>query len=127
MRVSPRLCQTLYQLVIEPSYGFFFLFSYYLVYSYLFFFFLRIRPPPKSPLFPYPTLFRSRDQRLDRAAAARVGRARREQQDVDVGAGVELRAPVAAHRHQSPAGKRGAVAAPRLAQHRIDEIGRAHV
>src|SRR5207253_5254896 len=37
-----------------------------------------------------------RDQRLDRAAAARVGRARREQQDVDVGAGVELRAPVAA-------------------------------
>ena len=64
-----------------------------------------------------------RDQRLDRAAAARVGRARREQQDVDVGAGVELRAPVAAHCHQSPAGKRGAVAAPRLAQHRIDERG----
>src|SRR2546423_13635887 len=26
----------------------------------LFFFFLRIRPPPKSPLFPYPTLFRSK-------------------------------------------------------------------
>src|SRR2546422_9057125 len=25
-----------------------------------FFFFLRIRPPPNSPLFPYPTLFRSR-------------------------------------------------------------------
>src|SRR2546427_3018492 len=30
--------------------------SYFLV-----LFFLMIRPPPRSPLFPYPTLFRSRD------------------------------------------------------------------
>src|SRR2546425_12843875 len=28
-------------------------------YDFLFFFFLIIRRPPKSPLFPYPTLFRS--------------------------------------------------------------------
>src|SRR5438552_15598595 len=28
--------------------------------SFLFFFFLRIRPPPRSTLFPYTTLFRSR-------------------------------------------------------------------
>src|SRR5258708_17802996 len=28
----------------------------------LFFFFLMIRPPPRSTLFPYTTLFRSRDQ-----------------------------------------------------------------
>src|SRR5256886_14387646 len=28
--------------------------------SFFFFFFLWIRPPPRSPLFPYPPLFRSR-------------------------------------------------------------------
>src|SRR5256885_15429882 len=31
----------------------------YFVYSFVFFFFLKIRPPPNSTLFPYPTLFRS--------------------------------------------------------------------
>src|SRR2546430_17332590 len=30
-----------------------------LIVSVDFFFFLRTRPPPESPLFPYPTLFRS--------------------------------------------------------------------
>src|SRR5580693_10381104 len=30
------------------------------VFSFLFFFFLMIRPPPRSTLFPYTTLFRSR-------------------------------------------------------------------
>src|SRR2546429_4999522 len=34
----------------------------------LFFFFLMIRPPPKSTLFPYPTLFRSSNS-LRRAAS----------------------------------------------------------
>src|SRR5258708_39895348 len=37
----------------------FFLYSYALP-SYLFFFFLMIRRPPRSTLFPYTTLFRSR-------------------------------------------------------------------
>src|SRR5262249_56450640 len=33
------------------------------------FFFLIIRPPPRSPLFPYTTLFRSRQTRTQRGAA----------------------------------------------------------
>src|SRR5256885_16100689 len=36
-------------------------------YTYFFFFFLMIRPPPRSTLFPYTTLFRSRHR--DRLAA----------------------------------------------------------
>src|SRR3712207_8980887 len=49
--------------------------------QYAMFFFLRIRRPPRSTLFPYPTLFRSdrgghdRGARLRRAAAARGRRA----------------------------------------------------
>src|SRR4029077_12331213 len=63
------------------------------------------------------------DQGLDGAAAAQVRRLRHEQQDVDVGAGVQLATPVATYRDQCPLWKRGAVSAPRLAQHRIDERG----
>src|SRR5256885_12983610 len=37
----------------------------------LFFFFLMIRRPPRSTLFPYTTLFRSRQQQARRTAAAR--------------------------------------------------------
>src|SRR3712207_7727040 len=40
----------------------------------LFFFFLMIRRPPRSTLFPYTTLFRSRH---DRRAAEHIGRRRR--------------------------------------------------
>src|SRR2546425_5141866 len=36
---------------------------------FLFFFFLMIRPPPKSTLFPYPTLSRSQEPELPPAAA----------------------------------------------------------
>src|SRR5256885_16111640 len=35
----------------------------------LFFFFLRIRGPPRSTLFPYPTLFRSADEGLNATSA----------------------------------------------------------
>src|SRR2546426_682885 len=57
----------------------------YLVHSFsfysLFFFFLMIRRPPRSTLFPYTTLFRSRirryDRELRRPAAAAAVRARR--------------------------------------------------
>src|SRR5438552_18942259 len=42
-------------------------FSFLLFYSYsfFFFFFLMIRRPPRSTLFPYTTLFRSRRRRLE--------------------------------------------------------------
>src|SRR5256885_1526358 len=40
---------------------FFFFFLHFPPILYFFFFFLMIRPPPKSPLFPYPPLFRSLD------------------------------------------------------------------
>src|SRR2546422_10039066 len=39
------------------------LFTNYYYYLYLFFFFLMIRRPPRSTLFPYTTLFRSRTNR----------------------------------------------------------------
>src|SRR6266581_5602139 len=39
---------------------FFFLYSLLLCFSFFFFFFLMIRRPPRSTLFPYTTLFRSR-------------------------------------------------------------------
>src|SRR5207248_11773069 len=39
----------------------FFLFSLH-SFSFVFFFFLMLRPPPRSTLFPYTTLFRSYDQ-----------------------------------------------------------------
>src|SRR5947208_12558225 len=48
-----------------------FLFSFFLAPIFLFFFFLMIRRPPRSTLFPYTTLFRSR------ARARRVGARRR--------------------------------------------------
>src|SRR5256885_13317340 len=38
------------------------------IYMCVFFFFLMIRRPPRSPLFPYTTLFRSVDRRIARAA-----------------------------------------------------------
>src|SRR6266478_5027115 len=40
-----------------------------LYYCYFIFFFLMIRRPPRSTLFPYTTLFRSLDERVDRIAA----------------------------------------------------------
>src|SRR2546426_8609097 len=48
-------------------------------YSISFFFFLMIRRPPRSTLFPYTTLFRSRYDRLrlDRQSRERRGRPRR--------------------------------------------------
>src|SRR2546430_3466218 len=42
----------------------FLFFLYRLVHFFLFFFFLMIRRPPRSTLFPYTTLFRSRASRL---------------------------------------------------------------
>src|SRR5436305_1084004 len=35
--------------------------SLYLIFPFFFFFFLMIRPPPRSTLFPYTTLFRSQN------------------------------------------------------------------
>src|SRR2546430_17527549 len=55
-------------------------FSIHNVYSLFFFFFLMIRPPPRSTLFPYTTLFRSRRSCRCRRAPCRrarcAGRAR---------------------------------------------------
>src|SRR2546427_6470627 len=42
----------------------------YYAYRYLTFFFSMIRRPPRSPLFPYTTLFRSPDQKRQRDPAA---------------------------------------------------------
>src|SRR6266480_6637614 len=42
-----------------------------------FFFFLMIRPPPRSPLFPYTTLFRSRPRLRHRRARLQSGPAAR--------------------------------------------------
>src|SRR2546428_13263874 len=39
---------------------YYFLYTFYFFYSLSFFFFLMIRRPPRSTLFPYTTLFRSR-------------------------------------------------------------------
>src|SRR6266498_4695051 len=45
-------------------------FLFLLIYFFFFFFFLMIRRPPRSTLFPYTTLFRSRyPSRYERAAA----------------------------------------------------------
>src|SRR6266853_4558505 len=44
--------------------------------NFLFFFFLMIRRPPRSTLFPYTTLFRSRAQRLQAADRRRPERRR---------------------------------------------------
>jgi hypothetical protein len=65
-----------------------------------------------------------RHQPLDRGTALRVGLGGREQQHVDVRAGMELAAAVAAHRDQRPlrAGGR-AMHPPCGAQHRVDERG----
>src|SRR6266508_3142085 len=45
----------------------------YSAYIYLFFFFLMIRPPPRSTLFPYTTLFRSKPLLHRPRIAGRVG------------------------------------------------------
>src|SRR5476651_2844158 len=45
-----------------------FMLSFFSSFSFYFFFFLMIRRPPRSTLFPYTTLFRSRPQRCRRGA-----------------------------------------------------------
>src|SRR6266705_4912469 len=44
---------------------------HHFIYASFLFFFLMIRRPPRSTLFPYTTLFRSRRRRQDRRAPAR--------------------------------------------------------
>src|SRR5205085_9379459 len=47
---------------------------YYILYHYFYiFFFLFIRPPPRSTLFPYTTLFRSLRDRPDRSLRTMIG------------------------------------------------------
>src|SRR3712207_7552985 len=59
----------------------------------MFFFFLMIRRPPRSTLFPYTTLFRSRDHDRGRVAGQRAGpgcgRETRGRDQRDLRAGVE--------------------------------------
>src|SRR5258708_27005457 len=50
--------------------------SRYCAYLFLFFFFLMIRRPPRSTLFPYTTLFRSRSLRWFRGGVAGLRRSR---------------------------------------------------
>src|SRR6266480_6377179 len=47
--------------------------DYLLTHSSIFFFFLMIRRPPRSTLFPYTTLFRSRPRRPSRAGRQPAG------------------------------------------------------
>src|SRR5256885_4654795 len=51
----------------------FFLLDCAAFFNYCFFFFLMIRRPPRSTLFPYTTLFRSREDGMDVAEAVREG------------------------------------------------------
>ena len=67
-----------------------------------------------------PDVPQERHQGADGGAPRRVRRSRHEQQDVDVGSGVQLAAAVTPDRDQGP-GLRGAVPAPGLAQRRVDE------
>src|SRR3712207_7224125 len=57
-----------------------------------------IRRPPRSTLFPYTTLFRSRDERVHQPGVAA------DRHDVDVAAGLAA-APEAADRHELDAGR----------------------
>src|SRR5205085_10388776 len=57
------------------TFSFFFFFISYSLYLFLFFF-LMIRPPPRSTLFPYTTLFRS-EERFDAHVHETVDRRRR--------------------------------------------------
>src|SRR5256885_8332990 len=58
------------------------------------FFFLMIRPPPSSPLFPYPPLFRSQGGRGDKASIRRLGAKGR------AGVEVELEFRLGAHEYR---------------------------
>src|SRR5712691_11797656 len=90
------------------------------VYFFLFFFFfLMIRRPPRSTLFPYTTLFRSRSRRARGTAAAAGHRAARPAHH-DRGAGAQ--APVTGPRRDARAPQSGRVAdAARAGQAR--EVG----
>src|SRR5207302_11061233 len=62
-------CDTSVPFISQPQYPTILLFIYQLDMLLPFFFFLMIRPPPRSTLFPYTTLFRSR-RRLRSFAAS---------------------------------------------------------
>ncbi len=62
------------------------------------------------------------EQPFGRAALRGIWRARHQQQDVDVGAEMQLAAPIASHRDQRPGDHRGdGVRAPGFSQHHIDQ------
>src|SRR5207302_9742911 len=72
------LCDALYYFHDNSSLSQFALNRYMACLCNLYFFFLMMRRPPRSTLFPYTTLFRSRDQQFpDGAALASAGRCRR--------------------------------------------------
>src|SRR3989441_9066710 len=85
------------------------------------FFFLRIRHPPRSPLFPYPTLFRSRpsdDLDAMSVAAALVQQRRR---GLDQPLPHLRRAGVAVPNNRTPDGFQRFVSEPVLARVRSEE------
>src|SRR2546429_9082546 len=89
-------------------------------YTYPFFFFLMIRRPPRSTLFPYTTLFRSRGGAVVRRAARRVRHCRGGDGDRTGLAGGErlrVRVPDGAHEPQPGAGHRDGVPGPRVRSH----------
>src|SRR5205085_3091166 len=67
---------------ISLSLSTFFLLPFYLFFFSLFFFFLMIRRPPRSTLFPYTTLFRSREHE-------RRSDCHRSQRDLGIGADLD--------------------------------------
>src|SRR2546430_16247914 len=60
-------------MLLYSSFYYVFFFLLYLVLCPFFFFFLMIRRPPRSTLFPYTTLFRSRGLRSSRCLRRRMG------------------------------------------------------
>src|SRR5258708_39710671 len=67
----------LFYLVFFFLVSFFFLFHCRSFFLYFFFFFLMIRRPPRSTLFPYTTLFRSRQLSIDDSRGRQYRRPRR--------------------------------------------------
>src|SRR5256886_9950950 len=108
-------------IMFEFSFLNIFVFKHYLHFFNFFFFFLMIRPPPSSPLFPYPTLFRSVVERVaphpgrlvEGERAVGPGKARRRRHHERALAGVDVadvqraaRARIASSAIQDPAGLR---------------------
>src|SRR2546427_12722612 len=95
-------------------------FDFHFSLSFFFFFFLMIRPPPRSTLFPYTTLFRSREELLAGVTLERGDEFRNEP--------VQIPCPVGAGENLTPAAAEAATQRTSPSRWSSEnEIGRAHV